>query len=187
MLELFLVWTLVGILAQLIDGALGMAYGVTSTTALISTEVYPALASVHTAEIFTTLVSGGAHLKFGNVERNMALHLAIPGIIGGITGAYVLTNVSGKPLSVIVGIILLAMGLMILYRFTFKRVLHFRTEKLPSKNLCHWGTQPLSRTHSAEEDGARSVLSRHRILVSTVSPFHRSKRSKRFLFSVSFP
>jgi len=98
LLELILVWTLVGFLAQLIDGALGMAYGVSSTTGLISIGVYSALASasVHTAEIFTTLAFGSAHFKFGNVERNMTLHLVILGIIGGITGAYVCTGVSGS-------------------------------------------------------------------------------------------
>lgn len=141
MLELILVWAFVGFLAQLIDGALGMAYGVSSTTALISIGAYPALASasVHTAEIFTTLVSGSAHLKFGNVERNMAFHLLIPGVIGGITGAYVCTSVSGKPLSAIVGFMLLSMGFIILYRFAFKSTLHFRTKNPSSKALVPLG------------------------------------------------
>jgi len=141
LLELIFVWTFVGFLAQLIDGTLGMAYGVSSTTALITIGVYPALASasVHTAEVFTTLVSGSAHLKFGNVEHNMALHLVIPGIVGGVTGAYVLTRISGKPLSVIVGFILLAMGFIILYKFAFKNTVHFRTKRPPSKTLVPLG------------------------------------------------
>jgi len=141
LLELVLIWAFVGFLAQLIDGTLGMAYGVSSSTALISIGIYPALASasVHTAEIFTTLVSGSAHFKFGNVERNMALHLVIPGVIGGITGAYVCTSVSGKPLSAIVGFILLAMGFIILYKFAFKSASHFRTENPSSKTLVPLG------------------------------------------------
>jgi len=141
MLELVLVLVIVGFFAQLIDGALGMAYGVSSTTALVTLGVYPALASasVHTAEIFTTLVSGSAHFKLGNVEREMALHLVMPGIIGGITGAYVCTAVSGKPLSAVVGLILLAMGFIILHRFAFENTLHFRTEKLSSKKLVPLG------------------------------------------------
>lgn len=136
-----MVWALVGFLAQTIDGALGMAYGVCSTTALVTMGVYPALASasVHTAEIFTTLASGSAHYKFGNVDRNMALHLVIPGIIGGISGAYVSTSVSGKPLSAIVGLILLVMGFIILYKFAFKNMMHFRTRELSSKTLVPLG------------------------------------------------
>jgi len=141
LLELIVVWAIVGSLAQLIDGALGMAYGVSSTTALVTIGVYPALASasVHTAEIFTTLASGSAHFKSGNVERNMALHLVVPGIIGGITGAFVCTSVSGGPLSAIVGFVLLTMGFIILYKFAFKSTLHFRTERPPSKALVPLG------------------------------------------------
>lgn len=141
MLELILVWTLIGFFAQLIDGTLGMAYGVSSSTALTTIGVYPALASasVHTAKIFTTLASGSAHYKFGNVERNTALHLVIPGIFGGITGAYVCTNVSGKPLSAIAGFILLVMGFIIVHKFAFKTILHFRTGRLSSKTLLPLG------------------------------------------------
>jgi len=141
LLELIIVWAVVGFTAQLIDGALGMAYGVSSTTSLVTIGVYPALASasVHTAEIFTTLVSGSAHLKVGNVERNIALHLVIPGVIGGITGAYVCTYVSGTPLSVIVGFILLTMGFIILFKFAFKNTTHFRTKSPSSKTLVPLG------------------------------------------------
>jgi len=139
--ELFLVWMLVGFLAQFVDGSLGMAYGVSSTTALVTIGVYPALASasVHTAEIFTTFVSGNAHLRLGNVRRDMILSLVIPGVLGGVTGAYVCSTISANPLKVIVGGILLAMGLIILYRFTFKRVIHFRTEKPSSRMLSALG------------------------------------------------
>ncbi|MBS7270697.1 MAG: sulfite exporter TauE/SafE family protein, partial [Candidatus Freyarchaeota archaeon] len=141
MWEVILLWVVVGFLAQLIDGALGMAYGVSSTAALVTVGVYPALASasVHTAEIFTTVVSGSAHFKLGNVDRNMAVHLAVPGIIGGITGAYVCTSVSGKPLSVVVGFVLLAMGFMILYKFAFKTTVHFRIKKPSLKALVPLG------------------------------------------------
>jgi len=141
LLETILIWAFIGFLAQLIDGALGMAYGVSSTTALVTIGIYPALASasVHTAEIFTTLVSGSAHFKFGNVEHNMSLHLVIPGIIGGITGAFVAVSVSGKPLSAIVGFVLLSMGFIILYKFTFKNSTHYRTKRPSSKALVPLG------------------------------------------------
>ncbi len=141
MIELFLLGLLVGFLAQLIDGALGMAYGVSSTTALVSIGVYPALASasVHTAEIFTTLISGTTHFKLGNVRKDMILHLAVPGVIGGATGAFVAVSLSSKTLQLVVGGILLFMGLLILSRFALKKVLHFRRERPSSKMLMPLG------------------------------------------------
>ena len=141
MLETILVWALVGSLAQLIDGTLGMAYGVSSTTALVTIGVLPAMASasVHTSEIFTTLVSGSAHLKLGNVDRKMAIRLVIPGILGGITGAYVLTNVSGTPLSAVVGVILFIMGFIIFFKFALRNTVHFRTKRPSSKALVPLG------------------------------------------------
>jgi len=129
--EFLLVWVLVGSLAQLIDGALGMAYGVSSSAVLVSMGVYPALASasVHTAEIFTTLASGTSHFKLGNVRRDIIKFLMIPGILGGVAGAYICSTVSGGPLRVIVGSILLVMGIIIFWRFSLKRTLHFRKER----------------------------------------------------------
>lgn len=139
--ELFIVWVSVGLLAQLIDGTLGMAYGVSSTTALVSIGTYPALASasVHTAEIFTTFVSGNAHLKLGNVRLDFIKFLAIPGIIGGITGAYIAVTMTSNILRLVVGGILFFMGLIILFRFIAKHALHFRKEKPSSKMLAGLG------------------------------------------------
>lgn len=141
MLETILVWALVGCLAQLIDGTLGMAYGVSSTTALVTIGVLPAMASasVHTSEIFTTLVSGSAHLKFGNVDRKMTMRLVIPGILGGITGAYILTTVSGTPLSAVVGVILFIMGFLIFFKFVLRNNVHFRAKRPSSKALAPLG------------------------------------------------
>lgn len=141
MFETLLLWVFVGFLAQLIDGALGMAYGVSSTTALVSVGIYPALASasVHTAEIFTTFVSGNFHFKLGNVRRDLIMPLAIPGVIGGITGAFACATLSSRLLEPIVGAILLVMGIMILGRFTFKRKLLFRKERPSSKMLIPLG------------------------------------------------
>jgi len=132
-----LLWVLIGFLAQLIDGALGMAYGVTSTSALVSMGVYPAIASasVHTAEIFTTLVSGGAHFKIGNVRRDIVLSLVTFGIPGGIAGAYLSVTMSARPLRALVGSILLIMGFLILLKFVLRRKLHFKTDKPPSTFL----------------------------------------------------
>ena len=107
---------LVGLIAQVIDGALGMAYGITSSTFLLALGAPPALASgaTHLAEVFTTGVSGVSHLKLGNVNKKLFLSLVIPGIIGALIGTYVLTNVDGKVLKPYISTYLLVMGLYIL-------------------------------------------------------------------------
>jgi len=100
----------------MIDGALGMAYGVSSTAFLLTLGVSPAAASasVHTAEIFASGVSGLSHLKFGNVDRVLFRKLLIPGIIGGILGAYILTSLPGEKMRPLVALYLLVMGAIIL-------------------------------------------------------------------------
>ncbi|HEX4886565.1 MAG TPA: TSUP family transporter [Luteibaculaceae bacterium] len=92
--QTFLWFLLGGFIAQLIDGALGMAYGVSATTFLLSLGVSPAVASmsVHTSEIFTSGVSGIMHLRFGNVNNRLFRTIVIPGVIGSITGAYILVE-----------------------------------------------------------------------------------------------
>jgi len=130
-MENIIVFVIVGFFAQIIDGALGMAYGVSSTSVLLGMGIPPAVASasVHTAEIFTSGVSGLSHLKFGNVDRKLFKKLLIPGIIGGILGAYILTSVPGKVIKPFVAGYLLIMGLMILRRaFKFKRIQEKKVE-----------------------------------------------------------
>ncbi|MEB2287831.1 MAG: sulfite exporter TauE/SafE family protein [Anaerolineae bacterium] len=116
--EDFLLYLLVGFAAQLIDGALGMAYGVSSTTFLLSTGIGPAAASasVHMAEVFTTLASGLSHLKFGNVDRALFRRLVIPGVIGGMLGAYTLSELPGDKIKPFVSVYLMLMGLRILWK-----------------------------------------------------------------------
>ncbi|MFH1508442.1 MAG: sulfite exporter TauE/SafE family protein [Candidatus Omnitrophota bacterium] len=111
-----------GFLAQIVDGTLGMGYGVTSTSLLIFFGLPPqiASASVHTAEIFTTFVSGIAHFKLGNIRKELVKPLVTFGIIGGILGACGLIKLPPRPIKLVVGIILFTMGLTILYRFTSK-------------------------------------------------------------------
>lgn len=110
------VFTIVGFVAQMIDGALGMAYGVSSTTFLLSLGVPPALASasVHCAEVATTAVSGLFHLRLGNVDRELFVKLVIPGVIGGVLGAYTLTSIPNDVIKPLINFYLLAMGLVIL-------------------------------------------------------------------------
>jgi uncharacterized membrane protein YfcA len=108
----------VGLLAQLVDGALGMAFGVTATTVMLSFGVAPAQASamVHIAEIFTTAASGASHWWHRNVDWSIARRIAIPGVIGGILGATVLANVEGKLIAPFVAVYLALMGVLILAR-----------------------------------------------------------------------
>lgn len=89
-----LLYILGGFLAQMVDGALGMAYGVTASTFLANLGVSPAVVSmsVHASEIFTSGVSGYMHLKFGNVNSKLFKIVLIPGIIGAILGAYLLAS-----------------------------------------------------------------------------------------------
>ena len=113
---------LVGLAAQLVDGSLGMAYGVTSTTLLLAIGTNPAAASatVHLAEIGTTLASGLSHWRFGNVDWTVVRRIAIPGAIGAFTGATVLSRLSTDVAAPIMSGILLALGLYILARFTLR-------------------------------------------------------------------
>src|ERR1044072_8050438 len=86
----------VGFCAQLVDGPLGMAYGVTSTTLLLTAGYAPAVASasVHLAEIGTTMASGVSHWRFGNVNWQVVGRIGIPGAIGAVAGATVLSSLS---------------------------------------------------------------------------------------------
>ncbi len=116
MYEVIILFIIVGFIAQIIDGALGMAYGVSSTTFLLSMGIPPAMASagVHTAEIFISGISGLSHLKLGNVDKKLFIKLLIPGVIGGAVGAYILTTIPAKMIKPFVAFYLLIMGIMIL-------------------------------------------------------------------------
>ena len=106
----------VGLVAQAIDGALGMAYGITSTSFLLATGATPAVASasVHIAEVFTTGVSGIAHLKFGNVNKRLFLGLLVPGIVGATAGAWLVSTIDGHVIKPFIAGYLLLMGLYVI-------------------------------------------------------------------------
>lgn len=114
---------LVGFLAQMIDGCLGMAYGVSSNSFLLTIGVPPATASasIHAAEVFTTAVSGISHWRFGNVNFNLVKKLAIPGVLGGIVGAYLLVQLPGDVIKPYVSAYLVLMGLRIIWKAFGKR------------------------------------------------------------------
>jgi uncharacterized membrane protein YfcA len=108
----------IGFAAQMIDGALGMAFGVISTTLLVSMGVPPAAASagVHTVESFTTGVSGISHAFHRNIDWRLFARIVIPGIIGGVLGAYVLTRISAETARPIVLTYLAGIGVYLLWR-----------------------------------------------------------------------
>lgn len=117
-MEEFLLFAAVGFLAQAVDGALGMAYGVISSTTLLAFGVSPAHASaaVHAAELFTTAASGSAHLYHRNIDWRLFGRLAPFGILGGCLGAYVLTSIDGATVKPYVTAYLATVGFWLILR-----------------------------------------------------------------------
>lgn len=110
---------LVGFAAQLVDGALGMAFGVITSTMLVGVMGVPpaqASARVHLVEVFTTGVSGINHLLHGNIDKRLFFRLLIPGVIGGVLGAYVLSNLNAEVVRPFVLAYLTGVGLWLLWR-----------------------------------------------------------------------
>jgi uncharacterized membrane protein YfcA len=131
----FFLFVLGGFIAQMIDGALGMAYGVSASTFLMSMGVPPAAASasIHTSEIFTSGVSGWMHFRFQNVNKKLFQTLLLPGIIGAILGAYILSELEAynyliKP---IVAIYTFILGLIIILKAIRQHKAKLKTSRIP--------------------------------------------------------
>lgn len=116
-----IIFALVGVGAQLVDGALGMAFGVTASTLLVLSGVASAQASaaVHLAEVGTTFASGLSHWKFKNIDWTIVAKLGVPGAVGAFLGATVLSSLSTEDAAPLMAAILLAIGLYVLIRFSF--------------------------------------------------------------------
>lgn len=120
--ELFLWLVLVGFLAQLVDGALGMAYGVISTSAMLAMGIPPSLASanVHAAEVFTTAASGTSHALARNVDWNVFWRLALFGSAGAIIGAFAISYadkfMDTKMVRPVIAGYLLLMGIIVIWK-----------------------------------------------------------------------
>jgi uncharacterized membrane protein YfcA len=114
----FLLHVGIGFAAQLVDGALGMAYGVTASSLLLGFGIPPAItsATVHAAECFTTGTSALSHHAFGNIDRNLFRRLLLPGMIGAAIGAYLLVSIDGDLLKPWIAVYLLLMGVVILLK-----------------------------------------------------------------------
>lgn len=135
----FILFLLVGFFAQMVDGALGMAYGVISSTTLLAFGVPPAHASaaVHAAEVFTTGAAGASHLHHRNIDWKLFWRLAPFGILGGCAGAYVLTGMEADAIKPIVTAYLALVGAWLVLR-------SFR--KIPSKPVAPTIVAPLGAT-----------------------------------------
>ena len=118
-----------GFVAQMIDGALGMAYGVTATTFLMSVGISPlhATASVHSSEIFTSGVSGYMHIKFGNINSKLFKAVLIPGVIGAALGAWLISELSSfeyyaKMMQPVISVYTAFLGILIIHKALTKRI-----------------------------------------------------------------
>ena len=114
----FFVFVGIGLAAQMVDGALGMAYGVITASMLLAFGLPPALASasVHAAEVAVTGVSGLSHGYFGNINKRLLISLAVPGVIGGVIGAVLLSQIHWTWLKPLVALYLVFLGAMLLLR-----------------------------------------------------------------------
>src|SRR5215216_1161059 len=117
------VLAIVGFIAQLVDGSLGMAYGASSATLLLAVGVAPALASasVHLSEVATTAASGASHWRFGNVDWSKFGWLTVPGALGAFGGALAVSAISAEAAAPFVALFLFFLGVYILARFSFRR------------------------------------------------------------------
>lgn len=132
----FFIFVLGGFIAQMIDGSLGMAYGVSASTFLMSFGVSPAAASasIHTSEIFTSGISGLSHLKFQNVNKKLFKSLLIPGIAGAVTGAYILSSFEeyNNIIRPVVAVYTLILGVIIIRKSIILRKGKQKTKNIPA-------------------------------------------------------
>jgi uncharacterized membrane protein YfcA len=114
----YIILGLIGFAAQIVDGALGMAFGVVSTSALLAFGLPPAHASavVHSAEVFTTAASAGSHIYNRNVDWRLVTRLGVAGVLGAVLGAWVLSNVDSSAAKPLIALYLVVMGVFILFK-----------------------------------------------------------------------
>lgn len=128
-----LVFFFIGVFAQLVDGTLGMGYGATSTSFLLAYGVPPVVSStgVHVAEMFTTGASAISHHRFGNINKKLVKNLLIPGVIGSITGAYLLSDViDGDVIKPFIAVYMMILAVVIVIKATRKNITKKKTKKL---------------------------------------------------------
>jgi len=128
----FFIFMGVGFIAQIVDGALGMAYGVSCTTLLINFGIPPGLASasVHTSEIFTTGISGLSHIKFKNIDKALFFKIVITGTLGAVIGAYLISDYfDGNVIKPYISVYLILLGSYIIYKGFVNKIAKDKTVK----------------------------------------------------------
>lgn len=129
----FLIFFAIGVFAQLVDGTLGMGYGATSTSFLLAYGIPPAISStgVHVAEMFTTGASAISHHRFGNINKKLVRHLLIPGVLGSITGAYLLSDViDGDAIKPFIALYMMVLAIIIIKKAFVKKIIKKKTKRL---------------------------------------------------------
>lgn len=129
----FVLFLLIGIFAQLVDGTLGMGYGATSTSFLLSFGVSPPTSSmsVHVAEMFTTGASAISHYKFKNINKKLVLKLIVPGVLGSITGAYLLVDViDGNAIKPYIALYMMSLAIVIIIKGIRKNIVKRETKQI---------------------------------------------------------
>ncbi|KLT71574.1 sulfite exporter TauE/SafE family protein [Flavobacterium sp. ABG] len=128
-----LVFFLIGVFAQLVDGTLGMGYGATSTSFLLAYGVPPVISStgVHVAEMFTTGASAISHHRFGNINKKLVKNLLIPGVLGSAIGAYLLSDViDGEVIKPFIAVYMIVLAIIIIRKALLKNIIKKKTKKL---------------------------------------------------------
>lgn len=128
-----LIFFCIGVFAQLVDGTLGMGYGATSTSFLLAYGVPPVVSStgVHVAEMFTTGASAISHHRFGNINKKLVKHLLIPGVLGSITGAYLLSDViDGDVIKPFIAVYMIVLAVIIIKKALVKNIVKKKTKRL---------------------------------------------------------
>lgn len=129
----FLVFFLIGVFAQLVDGTLGMGYGATSTSFLLAFGIPPSISStgVHVAEMFTTGASAISHHQFKNINKKLVKNLLIPGVFGSVIGAYLLSDViDGDKIKPFIALYMIALAFIIIYKGVRGNIVKKKTKKL---------------------------------------------------------
>ena len=129
----FLVFFCIGVFAQLVDGTLGMGYGATSTSFLLAYGVPPVISStgVHVAEMFTTGASAISHHRFGNINKKLVRHLLIPGVLGSVTGAYLLSDIiDGDVIKPFIAVYMMILAVIIIRKAIQKNIVKKKTKRL---------------------------------------------------------
>lgn len=129
----FLIFFCIGVFAQLVDGTLGMGYGATSTSFLLAYGIPPAISStgVHVAEMFTTGASAISHHRFGNINKKLVRHLLIPGVLGSIAGAYLLSDViDGDAIKPFIAVYMIGLAIIIIRKAMQKNIIKKKTKRL---------------------------------------------------------